>query len=175
MDEVLTRFFSIGLILFIVPLIMPLLMEKSTMPGEYIVKYKPVVGFIGGIELLTFGIAIAAILLTEGFSPIIFLLLPLIAGGVYLLLKTIFWRIYFEDSGFVLKNCFGRKRRYAYSEITKIIDRDPEKYSLYLGKKKITVEYPSINAEVFLKRIMRENAKKNLNIEIIYKQKKRKY
>lgn len=119
MDEVLTRFFSIGLILFIVPLIMPFLMERSTTPGEYIVKYKPVFGLIGVIGLLTLGIAIAAILLTEGFSPIIFLGLPLIAVGVYLLLKTIFWRIYFEDSGFVLKNCFGRKRRYAIRKLRK--------------------------------------------------------
>ncbi len=174
MDGVLIRVAIIGLTMTIVPVVV-LFAGESTTTSECVVKYRPFVGVIGAMGLLTICIAITAILLTEGFSHIIFLLLPIMIGCLYLLLASIFWRIYFQDSGFIFKNRFGMKRRYDYSEITKIIDRDKEKYSIYLGKKKITVEYMTVNSELFLKKILRENAKKNLNMEIIYKQKKRNY
>ena len=98
----------------------------------------------------------------------------LILMGLYLILYPINWRLIFDDEKLIHKNWLGIKRSYKYSDITGIRayyarkQKTPEKYKIYIGKRKITVEYLVENFGSFERTIKKrlKNAKNPIKIEV---------
>ena len=92
----------------------------------------------------------------------------------YLMLLPLNWRLIFDEDALIYKNIFGIKRRYQYSEISKIYadykmkTKMLEKYRLYIGKKKITVDYLAKNFGSFERLIKKrlKSAKNPIKIEV---------
>ena len=86
------------------------------------------------------------------------------------------WELTVSEEGLIYKNLFGRKRKYSYSDITRITAcylkgrKELHKYKIYVSNKKITVEGITENFFTFEKRIKRmlKKAKNPLEIEITF-------
>lgn len=81
----------------------------------------------------------------------------------------------FEDEEFVYTNLLGIKRRFKYSEITKIIRYRGKHsglialYGIYIGKREISIDYMASNFSEFERTIKRYTKKAGNRIEIIEK------
>ena len=104
---------------------------------------------IGIIEIIVF--AVPVILTLSGKSIALTLSLALFTlPGWLMVLGYLNCRVYYDESGFISKNIFGKKRRYNYSEITGIRINENESY-IYVGKKKILIDKFAVGGNEFIK------------------------
>ena len=169
-------FISTLLIYALVPLIIGIVSARSANDTSElnIMKYSKfflIVGILGNITVI-----IAFILCTlQGYENIrvaifcISVCSIMFLIGLWLSFLTLNWRLIFDENVLIYKNILGITRRYNYSDITRIracYNRDRsklEKYKIYIGKRKITVECLVKNFGSF-ERLMKNRLKKAKNL-----------
>lgn len=91
---------------------------------------------------------------------------PLYLGFMYLIISSICFRVELYDTFLVYRNNIGIRRRFDYSDITKIQvcykknGKDVEQYKIFIGGKLIKINYLMLNFKDFLKHI-KHHLKKN--------------
>ena len=119
--------------------------------------------------------------------PRIFLVLPLLSGGIFAIPTTLIllegvsaeilvpgtmlllsaglfmyfllWRIKFDDNQFTYRNMFMYSRTYKYTEITNV-KRDREDTIIHINRKRIRVPIESAGATPFLRIVRRYKKRK---------------
>lgn len=72
--------------------------------------------------------------------------------GVSLILAWINYRIWYDSSGFIIRNVLGVRRDYTYSDITGLREY-PKEARLYFGKRHITLDTTDAPQKMFLERV----------------------
>lgn len=108
-----------------------------------------VILILGIIEIIIFLIPVILTLSEKSIALTLSLLLFTLPGWM-MVFGYLNCRIYYDESGFISKNIFGKKRRYTYSEITGIRINENESY-IYVGKKKILIDKFAVGGNEFIK------------------------
>lgn len=72
--------------------------------------------------------------------------------GISLILAWINYRIWYDSSGFIIRNVLGVRRDYTYSDITGLREY-PKEARLYFGKRHITLDTTDAPQKMFLERV----------------------
>ncbi len=130
---------------------------------------------IGGILTVIISLVLCMFQgLDENISASIFVLSSLSAlflMFLWLFLTSLNWKLIIEDEELIHKNFLGITKKYKYSEITRIVvcyNRNVnkiEKYKLYIGKRKITIECITKNYASFERLIKRGLRKSNNQLQ----------
>jgi hypothetical protein len=147
------------------PLIISFLAVPRKSKKENILRCPVIIGIFGIVFLI--GILILCYFIVEEDYSILFGLVPLMGISILAILYPITWRIVVKEECFVYRNLLGIKRKYLYSDITKIVIRERgivKLWRIYMGKKQVTVEEMLINSEYFIKKLRSEKVFKNAQI-----------
>ena len=164
-----------GILFLIVSLVIPIVLAKLMTPkhdeNKEILRYPSHCKFVGITGSVFIALATILTIMDDHGIKIIYMfilvisIIPLFLGTIYLVLLGIVWKFEMYDTCFVFRNAFGKKRRYEYSQITKvskITNRygNVEKIKLVLDTQTITITAMVVNFESFentLKKHLRKN------------------
>lgn len=164
-----------GILFLIVSLVTPIVLAILMVPkhdeNKNILRYPSYLKFFGvTLAAFIFSATVLTVMDDHKIKMIyVFILvisiIPLFFGAIYLSLLGIVWKFEMYDTSFVFRNAFGKKRRYEYSQITKVTKLtnrygNVEKIKLVLGTQTITITAMVVNFESFentLKKHLRKN------------------
>ncbi len=113
------------------------------------VKMRKAIGIIGGIGFFFF---IALTVITASLAqpiavPILFIVFALVSAA--LVIAYVNCRISYDEEGFVIKNFFGIKKSYTYSQVTSVRETKHDKY-IDIGKRSVTLETVYVGTDEFI-------------------------
>lgn len=127
-------------------------LKKSNGNGVFLPDFFLIIGIIG---MIVFGILLCAMvysgaeILVLSLIPIVFILVSI---SLIMAWKNCY--ILYDDEGFTQSTFFGRKRHFTYDQVTGYKGGAGADFSIYVGKKKVSVDKMAINNAEFLSLVM---------------------
>ncbi len=156
------KYIFIGLSFFLITLIVNTVINHlsnikyKNNKSVTIPKFVLIIGIISSVACLI-PIIIVAITDYSLFVIIVFSLLFIL--GLYLIILSINYRITYNERYFEFRNFFGIKRRYSYDSITAISEL--KNTTLYIGKRKLSIEWICVGESEFISYVKKQYAKSN--------------
>lgn len=170
-----------GILFLIISSITPIILAKLMMPkhdeNKEILRYPSYCTFFGITASVFIALATILAIMDDHKIKTIYMfiiVIPIIAlflGTIYLILLGIVWNFEMYDTYFVFRNVFGKKKRYEYSQITKVTKitnrhGQVEKIKLVLDTRTITITNMVVNFKTF-ENTLKKHLRKN-NCKIIF-------
>lgn len=170
-----------GIIFLIISAVTPIIMAKLMMPkhdeNKEILRYPSHCIFFGVTGNVFIALATILAIMDDHNIKTIYMfimvisIMPLYLGTIYLILLGTVWKFEVYDTYFVFRNVFGKKKRYEYSQITKVTKitnrhGKVEKIKLVLDTRTITITYMVVNFKTF-ENTLKKHFRKN-NCKIIF-------
>lgn len=122
--------------------------DHRTLPKEGQVFYKKNFGMTGALLFIAlFSTGIITLYLEKSlWVPLCLFLFSLI--GAVMMIAFVNCRIFYDDEGFVVKNFWGIRKRFAYNQVSSI-SKNMESICLYVEKRKVNINEFMVGGEEF--------------------------
>ena len=142
-----------------IPLVFCWIISSSEKTPQNVIKYPKKFSLLG-LATLTISVFCIFIVFSDFRSYLVncflfIMVLCISIASIYLILLGLNWKIEILQNHLIYTNIFRISKKYGYSDVTNVKvyyvknTELPQKYTIYFGKKRITVDYLTINFDSF--------------------------